>query len=59
MSLLGDSVNRGKRKGRGSRENPNPPVGARDLSDGSLDDRLHLVVIEGAQRGRPEVALYR
>jgi len=34
-------------------------VGARDLSDGSLDDRLHLVVIEGAQRGRPEVALYR
>src|SRR5215210_4230926 len=25
------------------------------ISDGSLDDRLHLVVIEAAKRGRPEV----
>src|SRR3712207_457507 len=33
------------------------PVGARDLSAGSLDDRLHLVVIEGAEGGRPDVAL--
>ena len=30
---------------------------ARGPSAGSLDDRLHLVVIEGAQRGRPDVAL--
>ena len=31
-------------------------VRARDLSAGSLDNRVHLVVIEGAKRGRPEVA---
>jgi hypothetical protein len=31
-------------------------VRARDLSAEYLDNRVHLVVIEGAKRGRPEVA---
>jgi hypothetical protein len=38
---------------------PRPLWGASGPSAGSLDDRLHLVVIEGAQRGRSDVALRR
>ena len=41
-------------EGPGLPREPNPGGCARDLSAlaGSLDNRLHLVVIEGAQRGR-------
>jgi hypothetical protein len=43
----------------GPEREPRPLWGACGPSAGSLDDRLHLVVIEGAQRGRPDVALRR
>jgi hypothetical protein len=55
--LLGTWVNKGEKGGPGLQSEPRPLcVRALLLSAESLDDRLHLVVIVGAQRSRPEVA---